>query len=593
MSKSLGNVLDPFEVMDRFGTDALRYYCFREVSFGQDGGVSTTTFGERYETELANEYGNLASRTLDDDRPLPRRRRARRRTSTRRWPPTSTASRERGRALLDRAEITQALERIWQRVRRLNRYVEERAPWQLAKDPRRRPASSTPTLRSLAEGLRVVTVLLHAVHAGDDRRSCWPRSATTRARARAPPATAPARAARAVDEARRRCSRSRSDRQPHPPRPRRPAPEAELVAAAREAGRRRASSRSGSTRESLPRRARRRRGATREVFAAIGRHPNDADRLRRRGHATSCASSRAHPRCLAIGETGLDYYRDYAPRADQERAFAAQIELARETGKPLVIHTRAAEDDTIATLAARRAGPRGRSCTASRCPTGSTSASSTAGGSRSPATSPTRRRTTSREAAERVPLDRLLVETDAPYLTPQAVRKQRNQPAYVVHTARFVAERRGIAYEELEAAVEAQRRRAVRLVSELPAQPSLRRHAAVRRSGPNRELGQNFLIDSNILDVIGARRRARRRATSCSRSAAGSACCREYLAERAAHVHVVEVDRAPRAARCATRSTRTRTPRCTSPTRSSSTSPRSTRRRPRSSPTSLRRRRRR
>src|ERR687893_2284696 len=65
MSKSLGNVLDPFEVMDKFGTDALRYYCFREVSFGQDGGVSTVTFGERYETELANELGNLAGRTTN------------------------------------------------------------------------------------------------------------------------------------------------------------------------------------------------------------------------------------------------------------------------------------------------------------------------------------------------------------------------------------------------------------------------------------------------------------------------------------------------------------------------------------------------
>src|SRR6201990_3036156 len=64
MSKSLGNVLDPFAVMDRFGTDALRYYCFREVSFGQDGGVSTATFGDRYEAELANELGNLARRTL-------------------------------------------------------------------------------------------------------------------------------------------------------------------------------------------------------------------------------------------------------------------------------------------------------------------------------------------------------------------------------------------------------------------------------------------------------------------------------------------------------------------------------------------------
>ena len=64
MSKSLGNVLDPFEVMDRFGTDALRFYCFREVSFGQDGSVSTAGFESRYESELANEYGNLASRTL-------------------------------------------------------------------------------------------------------------------------------------------------------------------------------------------------------------------------------------------------------------------------------------------------------------------------------------------------------------------------------------------------------------------------------------------------------------------------------------------------------------------------------------------------
>src|SRR6266487_5906683 len=63
MSKSLGNVLDPFEVIDKFGTDALRYYCFREVSFGQDGSVSTEGFEARYNTELANDYGNLASRT--------------------------------------------------------------------------------------------------------------------------------------------------------------------------------------------------------------------------------------------------------------------------------------------------------------------------------------------------------------------------------------------------------------------------------------------------------------------------------------------------------------------------------------------------
>jgi methionyl-tRNA synthetase len=159
MSKSLGNVLDPFEVMDTFGTDALRYYCFREVSFGQDGGVSTITFGERYETELANEYGNLANRTLN---------------MIGRYCGGTVPDVEVDPALaadfeglvpevcelLDGAEITPALDRIWQRVRRLNRYVEEHAPWQLAKDGARAEELRT-TLRSLAEGLRAVTVLLH------------------------------------------------------------------------------------------------------------------------------------------------------------------------------------------------------------------------------------------------------------------------------------------------------------------------------------------------------------------------------------------------------------------------------------------------
>jgi methionyl-tRNA synthetase len=159
MSKSLGNVLDPFEVMDTFGTDALRYYCFREVSFGHDGGVSTTTFGERYESELANDYGNLASRSLAMI--------SRYRDGV--VPATDVDPDVRpdfdGLAaevcdLLDKAEITQALERIWQRVRRLNRYVEERAPWQLAKDESKAAELDT-TLRTLAEGLRVVTLLLH------------------------------------------------------------------------------------------------------------------------------------------------------------------------------------------------------------------------------------------------------------------------------------------------------------------------------------------------------------------------------------------------------------------------------------------------
>ncbi|HEY5285966.1 MAG TPA: class I tRNA ligase family protein [Solirubrobacteraceae bacterium] len=159
MSKSLGNVLDPFEVIERFGADALRFYLLRDVPFGQDGSVSTAAFEQRYESELANDYGNLASRSIamiaryrdgvvdggDPDELLRE---------------DFTGLPELVAGLLDRVELTNALDEIWQRVRRLNRYVEEQAPWQLAKDPERAEDLDR-VLRTLAEGLRVVSVLLH------------------------------------------------------------------------------------------------------------------------------------------------------------------------------------------------------------------------------------------------------------------------------------------------------------------------------------------------------------------------------------------------------------------------------------------------
>jgi TatD DNase family protein len=190
-----------------------------------------------------------------------------------------------------------------------------------------------------------------------------------------------------------------------------------------------------------------------QVLAAIGRHPNHAEGFDDADLADLQALA-AHPRCAAIGETGLDYFRDYAPRADQERAFHAQIELARATGKPLVIHTRAAEDDTVATLKARADGLR----VIMHCFSmpGRLEECLDAGWWISFAGNVTYPKSTDlADAAARVPDERLLVETDAPYLTPQAVRKERNQPAFVTHTARFVAERRGVAYAELERVVDA------------------------------------------------------------------------------------------------------------------------------------------
>jgi TatD DNase family protein len=230
-----------------------------------------------------------------------------------------------------------------------------------------------------------------------------------------------------------------------------PGSDAELVAAAREAGLTRiltVGTDAASCRAAIAAAE-----AHDEVYAAVGRHPNDSS-----GYEDAITDElrelARHPKVLAIGETGLDDYRDYAPREDQERAFSAHMELARETGKPLVIHTRAAEDDTIAMLDREAQGLEViLHCFSMPDRLGECLERgwwiSFAGNVTYPKAQDLA------ESAERVPLDRLLVETDAPYLTPQAVRKERNRPAFVVHTARFVAERRGIAYEELEAAVEA------------------------------------------------------------------------------------------------------------------------------------------
>jgi len=156
----------------------------------------------------------------------------------------------------------------------------------------------------------------------------------------------------------------------------------------------------------------------------------------------------------AVGETGLDYFRDRAPRADQRRAFEAHIELARELDLPLVIHSREAADDTFAVLAEHagdlsvvlhcfsaperleEAVERGYMC-------------SFAGNVTYPSA------TELQDAVERVPDHLLLVETDSPFLSPQPVRGRQNEPANVTLTARFIAERRGVAYEELDAQVEA------------------------------------------------------------------------------------------------------------------------------------------
>ncbi|HWI23193.1 MAG TPA: TatD family hydrolase [Baekduia sp.] len=190
-----------------------------------------------------------------------------------------------------------------------------------------------------------------------------------------------------------------------------------------------------------------------DVYAAVGRHPNAVE-----GFDIAALNEieelARHEKCVAIGETGLDYYRQGAPPADQLHAFEGHIEIARALGKPLVVHTRAADDDTLSTLAERATGlaviihcfsmpDRLEECVEREYMI-SFAGNVTYKNSAELAA-----------AAARVPDQQLLVETDAPYLTPQVVRKQRNRPEFVAHTAAFVAAQRGQSYEELEAIVDA------------------------------------------------------------------------------------------------------------------------------------------
>jgi methionyl-tRNA synthetase len=156
ISKSLGNVIDPLDLIDVYGADAVRYWCARAVTFGQDGRASLENFRERYERELGNDLGNLVSRTTA----MISRYRDGRLTKT---PGPGVFDADALRQALierfDRFDITGALEEIWQAVRRLNQHVEANAPWELAKDASKAPVLDQ-VLYDLADGLCAVAVAL-------------------------------------------------------------------------------------------------------------------------------------------------------------------------------------------------------------------------------------------------------------------------------------------------------------------------------------------------------------------------------------------------------------------------------------------------
>jgi TatD DNase family protein len=197
------------------------------------------------------------------------------------------------------------------------------------------------------------------------------------------------------------------------------------------------------------------------VCAILGIHPHEA------GEAGPAALDEirellAHPRAVAVGETGLDYFRDYAPRAAQRELFERSLALADELGKPVVIHTRAADADTTAALAGF-SGTVVLHCFSSPPMLDPALEHgwyvSFAGNVTYP------KAPELREAAARVPADRILAETDSPYLAPQPVRGRENEPANVVHTLRTLAETRGEDPDELAARIDANATECFELVS--------------------------------------------------------------------------------------------------------------------------------
>jgi len=182
-------------------------------------------------------------------------------------------------------------------------------------------------------------------------------------------------------------------------------------------------------------------------YATVGVHPHDASKANEETFERLRALA-AHPKVVAFGEIGLDYHYDFSPRETQREVFRRQLEIAAEAGKPIVIHTREAWDDTLAAVGGRL--PNGGIM---HCFTGDAQQARQAlaagfhlafGGV---VTFP--KADAVREAARITPDDRLLVETDCPYLAPAPHRGKRNQPAFLVETVRRLAEVRGRSAEEI------------------------------------------------------------------------------------------------------------------------------------------------
>jgi len=187
-----------------------------------------------------------------------------------------------------------------------------------------------------------------------------------------------------------------------------------------------------------------------DVWCSVGAHPHEAEEHANIGAAELVALA-THPRVVGIGEAGLDFYYEHSPRDVQQRVFRTHIAAARETGLPLIVHTRSADDEMVHILREEQPPAGVLHCFSSG--RGVAEAALDLGFYISLSGIVTFRNAEDLRAIVRdVPLDRLLVETDAPYLAPVPYRGRRNEPAYVAKTAETVASLKGVTFEELAAA---------------------------------------------------------------------------------------------------------------------------------------------
>ncbi len=192
-----------------------------------------------------------------------------------------------------------------------------------------------------------------------------------------------------------------------------------------------------------------------DVYCSIGVHPHHVAEEGQQVDTAALVAHAIHPKVVALGETGLDYFYDTAPRARQEESFRAHLRAGIATGLPIIVHSREAEDDTARMIAEERRGHEGKLTGVMHCFSSRRILAEAAlelGFYISLSGILTFKKSEDlRAIAKDVPLDRLLVETDAPYLAPEPMRGKTNEPAYVVHTAAVLAKIKGVSAEEIAA----------------------------------------------------------------------------------------------------------------------------------------------